>query len=54
MEGRRRLFGRAIAAIDCRPSRRSNLASDLTNSVPAGVVYISSSEEEGGTSATTL
>ena len=54
MDGRRRLFGRAIAAIDRRPSRRSDLASDLPNGVPAGVVYISSSEEEGGTPATTL
>ncbi|VAI04127.1 unnamed protein product [Triticum turgidum subsp. durum] len=54
MEGRRRLFSRAITAIDRRESSHSGLASDLPNGVPAGVVYISSSEEEGGTSATTL
>ena len=54
MEGRCRLFGRAIAAIDRRLGRHSGLASDLPNGVPPGVVYISSSEEEGGTSATTL
>ena len=52
MEGRRRLFSRAITAIDRRESSHSGLASDLLNGVPAGVVYISSSEE-GGMSATT-
>ncbi|XBI32118.1 hypothetical protein VPH35_055608 [Triticum aestivum] len=41
MEGRCRLFGRAIAAIDRRPGRHSGLASDLPNGVPVGVVYIS-------------
>ncbi|XBI39968.1 hypothetical protein VPH35_124637 [Triticum aestivum] len=45
MEGRRRLFGRAIAAIDRRLSRHSGLAS--------AAVYISS-EDEGGTPASPL
>ncbi|XBI53294.1 hypothetical protein VPH35_035537 [Triticum aestivum] len=42
MEGRRRLFGRAIAAIDRRPSRRSGLAPDLPNGAAAGAIDVSS------------
>ena len=51
MEGRRRLFGRAIAAIDRRPSRRSGLAPNLPNGAAAGAIDVSSSEEDGGAPA---